>query len=136
MSSPEKHIFEADFPDIWEDRKRSVQKTDEGTAIVGMKFDDAKPLMSLLSPWFTEDIAKVLTIGAKKYAVDNWKIVPNARQRYSDALLRHINAYLKGEQNDPETGLPHLCHAACNLMFLYEFDRELQVNESCSSLPS
>ena len=73
-----------------------------------------------------ESISDVLTFGAKKYAPDNWKIVPDAVDRYEAALLRHFTAYKKGEMNDPETGLPHLSHAGCCLMFLIHFQLENQ----------
>ena len=39
-----------------------------------MKFDTDKPMFELIDPYFEEDIAKVLTMGAKKYAKDNWKL--------------------------------------------------------------
>lgn len=34
------------------------------------------------------------------------------------ALMRHLFAFARGEDSDPETGLPHLAHAGCCLMFL------------------
>ena len=43
-------------------------------------------------------------------------------QRYRDALYRHWLAYLKGEQCDQESGLPHLWHLACNAAFLIEME--------------
>jgi hypothetical protein len=64
------------------------------------------------------NVAKVLTFGAVKYGPDNWRIVPNAIERYESALFRHI--YTSGETIDPESGLPHLAHAACCIMFLIE----------------
>lgn len=88
----------------------------------GRKFDNGKPMMSLVPPWALEEIAKVMTMGAKKYAKDNWKLVPDGRQRYIDAMLRHINAFQKGEINDPEMGTHHLAHAACCLMFILDSD--------------
>lgn len=87
----------------------------------GIKHDQDKIRMDLIPFGPLEDIAKVLTFGAKKYAPDNWKHVPDAVARYEAAMLRHISAYKKGEMMDPETGLPHLAHAGCCLMFLMEF---------------
>lgn len=89
---------------------------------IGRKFDNGKPMMSLLPPYAMEEIARVLTMGAKKYEIDNWKYVENGRQRYLDAMLRHINAYIKGEINDPEFGTHHLAHAGCCLAFLLDAD--------------
>lgn len=98
-------------------------------AELGMKFDGAgndhhteKPQWHLL-PWEpVEEIVRVLMFGAKKYAPDNWKHV-RPRIRYFDALMRHMKAWLEGEKQDPETGLSHLAHAGCCLLFLMWSDK-------------
>ena len=87
-----------------------------------IKDDKDKPMVSLIEPSFILGIAKVLTYGVNKYKVNNWKKIDDSR-RYKDALLRHILAYLDGENVDRESKLPHLHHAACNLMFLDWLDR-------------
>ena len=43
-------------------------------------------------------------------------------RRYFDALQRHVWSWKQGEQIDPESGIHHLAHAMCCLMFLYEHD--------------
>ena len=87
------------------------------------KADTNKPMVSLVEPNFTLGIAEVLTIGAQKYSIDNWKSATADDQcRFIDALLRHILAYNSGEKLDPETNKSHLLHAACNLMFLHHFE--------------
>lgn len=87
----------------------------------GKKFDDEKVDMDLLSPYALEKIAAVMTYGKQKYGRDNWRggIVFS---RLLAAVMRHINAYRKGETLDPETGLSHLSHASCGLMMLLEFE--------------
>jgi hypothetical protein len=60
--------------------------------------------------------------GAKKYSPDNWKSVPDGKRRYYSAALRHLAAWREGEKLDPETGLPHLSHALCCLLFMSYFD--------------
>ena len=90
-----------------------------------VKDDINKPRMSLIEPEFLTDLAKVLTAGAAKYDVDNWKLIKSEEiYRYKDALLRHVMAYQSGEMLDPETNLPHLSHAAANLMFLHHLEGE------------
>jgi len=69
-------------------------------------------------------VTEVLTFGAKKYAANQWQKVPNAVERYTDALYRHWLMCLGGEVNDLESGLPHLAHLACNAMFLLHFREE------------
>jgi len=90
--------------------------------VEGVKFDNDKPQWGLM-PWKAlSQVVDVLTYGARKYAPDNWKKVPNARQRYIDAGFRHFTAYASGEKNDSETGKSHLAHAMCCLLFLLAFD--------------
>lgn len=89
---------------------------------IGMKFDAGKLRYSLIPPVATKALAEVLTFGAEKYAPNSWQTVPNGRERYLDALLRHVEAYRSGELNDPESNLPHLSHAMCNCAFLLHFD--------------
>jgi hypothetical protein len=88
----------------------------------GVKFDNDKPQWSLLPFKALGQVVEVLTYGAKKYAPDNWKKVPNAKQRYIDAGFRHLTAYAAGEKLDPETGKSHIAHAICCLLYLLAFE--------------
>ena len=88
----------------------------------GVKYDNGKPQWSLLPFRALTQVVEVLTYGAKKYAPDNWKKVPDARRRYIDAGFRHFTAYTTGETNDPETGKHHLAHAICCMLYLVAFD--------------
>ena len=82
----------------------------------GIKQDAGKPPMSLLDRTALEDIARVLGFGAEKYSSQNWR-GGIRMSRLTDAALRHLFAYIDGEDLDPESGLPHLAHASCCLMF-------------------
>ena len=88
----------------------------------GVKHDQEKPDFSLLSPFALEEIAKVMTYGARKYSPNNWR-GGFKYTRILAAVMRHLNSYQKGELTDPETGLSHLAHASCGLMMLLEFER-------------
>ena len=88
----------------------------------GRKFDMGKLEYDLIPPYALEEMVKVLTTGAQKYAADNWRMVPEANRRYFAAAQRHLWAWKRGEIKDAETGIHHLAHAACNLFFLYEHD--------------
>ena len=82
----------------------------------------SKPRLDLLPTSSLESIAEVLTFGAAKYSDNNW--CRGARWgRYYSALLRHLFAWWRGEDLDPETGLSHLAHAGCCLLFLMEYQR-------------
>lgn len=93
-------------------------------APTGRKDDAGKEQWSLL-PWEAlKGVVRVLTFGAKKYAPDNWRKVPDARRRYTDAFFRHFVAWQLGEKTDPETGESHLSHALCCLLFIDALERE------------
>lgn len=87
----------------------------------GKKFDSGKPPMSLLSGIAKRKIARVLDFGRQKYDAHNWR-KGMAWSRLLDAAERHLDAYNMGEDLDPESGLSHLAHAACCLMFLLEYE--------------
>jgi len=87
----------------------------------GLKLDKGKVKWSLL-PWPSlRVVAEVMTFGAVKYAPDNWQKVKDPEPRYFDAAMRHLTAWKTGEKLDAETGLPHLAHAACCVLFLIWF---------------
>ena len=94
------------------------------SAPVGKKHDANKPRFSLIPHDALWQVVAVLEFGAKKYGVENWRGVENARQRYFDACHRHLNAWWQGESVDDESGLPHLAHAVCCLLFLMRGDDE------------
>lgn len=89
---------------------------------IGIKHDFGKLRWDLVD-WNTmEDVAAVLTSALKKYEANNWQHVEHGKQRYFAATMRHLIAWEQGILLDEETGLPHLTHAICNLMFLNWFD--------------
>jgi hypothetical protein len=87
---------------------------------MSFKDDASKPRPSLLPFRGLDAVLRVLEFGAHKYAPHAWRNVPNGHARYVDAALRHLHAYASGEANDPESGLPHLAHAACSVLFALE----------------
>ncbi len=89
---------------------------------VGNKFDSGKLKYSLIPTSSTRALASVLTFGANKYEANNWKHVPNAKERYLDAAMRHLEAYRSGEILDKESELPHLHHLFTNIAFLIDFE--------------
>lgn len=91
------------------------------TAPTGVKYDAQKARLDLVSPIALLELAKVLEFGSRKYNAHNWRSGIQF-SRLIAACLRHVFSYLGGESKDPETGLSHLAHALCNLMFLLEFE--------------
>jgi hypothetical protein len=93
----------------------------------GMKNDKEKLRWDLLPISEVEEVVSVLTHGAKKYADNNWQVVVKDNpDRYFAACMRHIVAYREGEREDPDSGLLHLAHAICCLLFIMWRDKEIE----------
>lgn len=87
------------------------------------KHDGDKVRSDLVEPSLINAVGRVRTFGVKKYPDEqSWRKV--SKQRYIAATMRHFEAYRSGELLDPESGLPHLWHVACNIMFLIELERK------------
>nr|BDD47795.1 hypothetical protein 13 [Deltaproteobacteria bacterium] len=79
-------------------------------------------MFQLLPAAALEDVVKVFTYGAGKYDPRNWES-GIAWGRVFGAVMRHLWAFWRGEDADPETGLPHLAHAVAGCLFLLTFMR-------------
>jgi hypothetical protein len=93
-----------------------------------MKKEEGKAPLSLANYALIEAVSRVRSYGIEKHGdVDGWKTT-TVKQHY-DALLRHVYASLEAEKErgdalfDEESGLLHLAHAACNIMFLIEIHK-------------
>ena len=93
----------------------SVLTTSEKST--GLKFDLDKTRVELLDAEWLEGVGQVLTFGARKYAAHNWR-GGISYSRLLGACMRHLFAILRGDDLDAESGLPHVYHASCCLMFL------------------
>lgn len=87
----------------------------------GAKLDAGKVKAGVLADFALAltEVAKVGTFGAEKYTRGGWQEVPNAVERYSDAMWRHL-LKARHETNDPDSGLTHLSHAAWNALAVLE----------------
>ena len=117
-----------------------------------LRYNDGKPKWSLVDFKSLEALVKVLEYGAHKYSIfynelgdefkgsevtpeqvkmwglklkssgaDNWKKGLDTNE-VLDSLTRHLFALISGEENDPESGLPHMGHLLCNAMF-YQYHK-------------
>ena len=84
-----------------------------------VRADVGKLRYDLIPPLPMEQMAQALTFGSQKYTDNNWLNGMGYSRIYA-ALMRHLQAWWSGEDIDPESGLPHLAHAACNVMFLQQ----------------
>lgn len=62
-------------------------------------------------------VIRVLEFGEKKYAKGNWAKGMSWSVCYS-CTMSHLTKAFAGEENDEESGLTHLAHALCNIIFL------------------
>ena len=88
----------------------------------GAKLDGGKPDAGLLLDFGASliAVAEVGTFGANKYSRGGWKSVPQAEERYTAALVRHLLAEEAGEIDD-ETGLTHASAVAWNALARLKF---------------
>lgn len=95
------------------------------------KNDKGKPTFELIPFELLAEVNKVLEHGKKTYGLLNWQKKEGfVFSRPFNALLRHMFAWWRGEDNDPETGLSHLSHAMCNLLFLmYHFQNNKEADD-------
>ena len=101
----------------------------------GTKFDDGKLPLDLWSPDAIEETAKVLAFGANKYEPYNWAKGIKYSRVFS-ALLRHLWAFWRRERYDRETGIHHLAHAMCCLMFLLHYEMNRRKYREYDNRPS
>lgn len=82
-----------------------------------IRYNQGKPRWSLVKQSALLPMVEVLEFGAAKYSANNWqKGLPI--QEVCESLKRHLDAYMEGEDNDPESGLSHIGHIQCNAMFI------------------
>lgn len=97
-------------------------------------FDDNKlPLQHILAMPIIEEMAKVAQYGEKKYGdyYNYRKGMP--WMKLLGSCTRHLRAFIRGENNDPESGLPHLAHLAYDTAMLWEY---LELHPKLDNRPS
>ena len=118
-----------------------------------LRYNQGKPKWSLVHFQSLEPLVRVLEYGAHKYTiytneigddlkgsevtpeqvklwglkikssgVENWKKGLDQKE-ILDSLTRHLFALISGEENDPESGLPHMGHIMCNALFYQYYNK-------------
>jgi hypothetical protein len=85
--------------------------------VTGIKHYQGKAPLSLIPYEYLTMVAQVFDFGAKKYGRYNYR-GGMEWSRVGDAALRHLNAFMNGEDNDEESGMSHLGHAGCCIAML------------------
>ena len=82
-----------------------------------LRYNKGKPQLSYTPLALMEAVSHVMEFGASKYERDNWK-KGFPYLSLVDSLQRHLMAWSEGEDVDPESGLNHMWHVACNVGFI------------------
>lgn len=101
----------------------AVAPSSDGQLVPGFapKFDATKVRVDLLPIDPMLDVANVFGFGARKYFANSYRHGQTvAWSRTYGSIIRHLFAFWNGEDNDPESGLPHLAHAGTQLFILME----------------
>jgi len=77
-----------------------------------------KPPTRAIPPIAILRLGAVMEHGARKYGRFNWREHTVTVSIYTDAIMRHLMAYVDGEEFDPESGMDHLAHimACCAVL--------------------
>lgn len=69
-----------------------------------------------------DDVARVGEFGAKKYTQYNYK-AGMPWMKLAGSIARHLAAWIRGQDNDEESKLPHLAHIAYDALMLLDYAR-------------
>lgn len=87
----------------------------------GTKDDTEKNRLDLLPFDVIEEVGTVYTLGARKYDDRNWE-KGIKYMRVVGALLRHLFAWVLGEERDPKDGQRHITSVVWNAMTLCAYE--------------
>lgn len=101
-------------------KSRSIETEPPITKKVAVKYDGEKIRYELVPIRPLEEVAKLYTVGAKKYGDRNWE---NGFKwtRCIAAAMRHLFEFCKGEDYDKESGCHHLAAVVFYCFALIEF---------------
>ena len=99
---------------------------DAETRVVDPKTGGAKgskiAQLGAVDPAALLEVARVAGFGGQKYDRGNF-LKGYAWSLSFDALMRHLLAFWDGEETDPESGMPHMAHAAWHCLALISFSQ-------------
>jgi hypothetical protein len=112
------------------------------------KKDAGKPRWELLPLECLEGMVKVLTFGAAKYSDGGWKTLmvdEEGYQRVIGSTRRHqlalerdgilaLDLNSEGKTDKDHSGLPHIDHLMCNIMFIKYYQLHLQKEAEAKGL--
>lgn len=79
-----------------------------------------KSRLGLVPPALMITVAPAFANGAEKYGAYNWRDESISLSVYLEASLRHIFAFMDGEDIATDSGLDHLAHAAACMAIIFD----------------
>lgn len=107
------------------EQKPEYDPTGKKPSDPGAKLDAGKNQVWMMLESFAlalEQVAWVSTHGAEKYSRMGWVQVPDAKNRYLDAMGRHLLKIAQGQDIDEKSGLNHFAHVAWNVLAVLELE--------------
>lgn len=89
----------------------------------------AKPPIALIPGTALVEMAQAFKDGASKYGPANWREKPVTTSTYTSAALRHLFAWIDGEETAPDSGCHHLAHAMSCLAILVDAQAQGSLND-------
>lgn len=89
-------------------------------AMQAKHFDGGKSRVDLIPCDALMSVGEVFAYGAEKYGEHNWENGLPWGKLFG-STLRHLFKWATGEDRDDESGLPHLSHAATDVLMLLAY---------------
>lgn len=98
------------------DQPKSKAETANPKDLLGVK----KVPLTIIPPIAMAIEAEAMLDGQYKYGPYNWRAKKVQARIYIDACMRHLHAWLEGQQNAEDSGCHHLGHARACLGILLD----------------
>jgi hypothetical protein len=89
-----------------------------------------KPALALIPSGALIPVCAVHAHGHAKYGPYNWRETPVEAMTYAHAIMRHLVAWIDGEDLDPETGLSHIAHISAGGNIVLDADSLGMLNDN------
>jgi hypothetical protein len=120
-----------DRNDVWPTKTAEPAAMEESGENPKQAAGEQKPQIHLVPPAFIVEVAKAMAEGVPRYGAWNFRDTKIRTTTYVSAAMRHLLAYLDGEDVDPESavGKKHLAGAAAALAILIDAETRGFVND-------
>lgn len=116
-------------------QQRIIPMNPTQPACIARKFDKQKNRWDLMPFRALDLVARIMTYGAQKYGDRNWEsgLSEEFATRQLAAAFRHLQSHMTGVKFDAESGLPHLAHAATDVLMALELYTRMTDQKLCET---